>query len=363
VKKKLLESDEINDLVSVLDMITNFSRELVKNLESSVSKDTVGQNLLPILPFLKIYKDYFNNYEKCAHVIRTAKKQDKKFYEWLHQTERKSKKEHRLDMQSLMISPVQRIPKYNLLLKQLLSHTVPSHSDYNNIFKALEGTTFIADFLNTKMKEMRKDQNKERLVTTLKFRDETLLDAMLRPQRTYVWEGALEIVESSRFIIPYDISAHHYYILMNDMILVCEKRETKMFQPIRKQHSSAIRVSWQWAENLFGGVDYKLGAHSMDDDLQNFYVIHHFMLDGDTAPWVITYKCHPQLFQLVYSEGSILFKCCTAEEQVQWVEQFNTYASNKNLATNKLPQPYYVLSDASLTIQSLYRGVKVRQSK
>lgn len=64
-----------------------------------MQSDTMGQNLLPILPFLKIYKDYFNNYEKCAQVIRAAKKQDKKFHEWIVKTEKKARQEKQLDMQ------------------------------------------------------------------------------------------------------------------------------------------------------------------------------------------------------------------------------------------------------------------------
>lgn len=37
-----------------------------------------------------------------------------------------------------MIKPVQRVPKYVLLLKDLLKNTSPQHPDYNDLKKALD---------------------------------------------------------------------------------------------------------------------------------------------------------------------------------------------------------------------------------
>jgi hypothetical protein len=38
-----------------------------------------------------------------------------------------------MDLQSILIKPIQRLPKYVLLLKDLLKHTEKSHIDYGNI--------------------------------------------------------------------------------------------------------------------------------------------------------------------------------------------------------------------------------------
>jgi hypothetical protein len=42
------------------------------------------------------------------------------------------------NLESLLIKPVQRIPRYVLLLEDLLKNTWPSHRDYENIRSALE---------------------------------------------------------------------------------------------------------------------------------------------------------------------------------------------------------------------------------
>lgn len=45
--------------------------------------------------------------------------------------------------------PVQRIPRYSLLLQDLLNHTWRDHPDYTNIEKALEATKKVATHVNS----------------------------------------------------------------------------------------------------------------------------------------------------------------------------------------------------------------------
>lgn len=51
---------------------------------------------------------------------------------------------HQLDLESLLIKPLQRVTKYPLLLKELLNHTIPSHPDYENLQAAYESGKLFA---------------------------------------------------------------------------------------------------------------------------------------------------------------------------------------------------------------------------
>ena len=42
------------------------------------------------------------------------------------------------DLESLLVKPIQRLPKYVLLLKDLLKHTEKDHIDYDNIVQSLK---------------------------------------------------------------------------------------------------------------------------------------------------------------------------------------------------------------------------------
>ncbi len=314
---------------------------LLKNLESSSNTDNMGEKFLIVIPFLKTYTDYFNNYEKVSNLIRDAKRTDKKFAEWLSRTERQCKLENKLDLKSYLIQPVQRIPRYNLLLKELLKVTDSSHNDYQNIKKALDGTVFIADFLNKKMKEIKSDQMKDKLLATLQFETESERDELLKPHKRYFHEGQLEVIESSnRTITPYDINDTYHYVLMSDVILVCEK--------VQEEGEAGSRQS-------MGGTIVEVKR-----------VIHQIPLVGD-VPWVKIFSWQPLAIQLNCSEGSVLFKCKTREEVSEWVSQVNAlglYLDETGTAKRARCryQPQTLLRDAAVLVQSLYRG-KVARTK
>ena len=52
-----------------------------------------------------------------------------------------------------LITPVQRIPRYLMLLKDFLKLTPQTHVDYQNILEANERISRIADFVNTQIME------------------------------------------------------------------------------------------------------------------------------------------------------------------------------------------------------------------
>jgi hypothetical protein len=64
-----------------------------------------------------------------------------------------------LDFESFLVKPIQRLPKYVLLLKDLLKHTDPSHPDYVNIESASAQYGEVAEKnnnnLDTKLKNSR----------------------------------------------------------------------------------------------------------------------------------------------------------------------------------------------------------------
>lgn len=77
---------------------------------------------------------------------------------------------HRNDIAALLIMPIQRIPRYVLLLsvwdqclcvfvllltifQDLVKHTEPDHSDYKNLQQAVSHITSIAEFVNHKKQE------------------------------------------------------------------------------------------------------------------------------------------------------------------------------------------------------------------
>ena len=68
--------------------------------------------------------------------------------------------------------PVQRIPRYKLLLAELLKYTVESHHDFANITDALQKVTAVANDVNEAIRrheEMTKLQELQELFGSCKY--------------------------------------------------------------------------------------------------------------------------------------------------------------------------------------------------
>ncbi|KAL0490143.1 gxcJJ [Acrasis kona] len=412
MSKSIIQNDNLNTLYTVLGAIMDFSKVLVINIQNSIDGDNIGEKLLMIIPFLKIYQDYFNNYQKVADVIRHEKNNNKKFLEWITKTEKMCQKDNRLGMMSYMIQPVQRIPRYNLLLKELLNQTNESHKDYQNIKKALEGTVSVADFLNTRMREMNNEHSKEKLIQQLIIKDEEDLLGVLKSHRTFLCKGQQEIVESSnRDLTPFDINDTYMFMLISDMLLVCEKcnvskpappppptscddnqnspgtprppiklRENKKtgFIPnletaLTKRYSGGMRrVSLSSPFSPLTASKINFTQPNVETPPQPAKVDDHYIViycvylyqGGSGVPWVRPLdKTH---YQIICDQGSILFKNTNLSEKREWLLQLEKLTNillsqdkKSNLSRCRM-QPEFIVNNSVLYIQAMFRGNKVR---
>lgn len=127
--------------------------ELEKKWENWSPEQTIGDTILKMTPFLKTYKNYTARYSEALNSLRECEK-NQKFQAIVYKCIIKC----RFDLDALLIQPVQRIPRYNLLLADLLKNTDESHPDYGNIERSIEEMKNISQYINEsiKMNENRK---------------------------------------------------------------------------------------------------------------------------------------------------------------------------------------------------------------
>lgn len=80
------------------------------------------------------------------------------------------------DLPTLLIMPVQRIPRYELLLKEALRHTDEQHPDKALLTKALTGITEINQWINEKKKEQERAVHVFEIEKRLVSNDPDVLD-------------------------------------------------------------------------------------------------------------------------------------------------------------------------------------------
>jgi hypothetical protein len=86
--------------------------------------------------FFKMYFEYFNNFTQAMGKIDELVAHNSQFADFLKAI-RVDPKYHLLTLKDYLIKPIQRLPKYVLIMKEIKRRTPPSHPDSHNIDRVL----------------------------------------------------------------------------------------------------------------------------------------------------------------------------------------------------------------------------------
>ncbi|XP_068512986.1 FYVE, RhoGEF and PH domain-containing protein 2-like isoform X3 [Anas acuta] len=130
-----------------------FLPELQKRMENWSSHPRIGDMIQKLAPFLKMYGEYVKNFNKAVELITVWTEKSLPFQELIADIQ-KRKVCANLTLQHHMLEPVQRIPRYELLLKDYIQKLPPESPDRNDAEKALELIFMVAKHSNTAIAEM-----------------------------------------------------------------------------------------------------------------------------------------------------------------------------------------------------------------
>ncbi|KAH3765508.1 Guanine exchange factor for Rac 30 [Pelomyxa schiedti] len=155
-QQNLLSSEEIDNIFSVITFLsqahTKLYNSMRKRMGSWSCNAAIGDIFVNEVRFLILYSHYFNKYVTSVNTLLSCREKNSAFFKLLSKTEFSSLF-CGLDMFSLLIVPIQRIPRYILLLKQLDESTPTEHPDKPFLKEALEFTTSTMTTLNKKKEE------------------------------------------------------------------------------------------------------------------------------------------------------------------------------------------------------------------
>ncbi|XP_043506362.1 uncharacterized protein LOC122526844 isoform X7 [Frieseomelitta varia] len=124
--------DEIfYQIPSILNHHKVFLEELRKKLDTWELKQTIGDVFLDVFTkpvVLETYTLFLDNWKSARKAIKTTCQAKPAFARFLETMEREHK--GKLGLDQLLIKPVQKIPRYELLIQRLLKHTDATHPDF-----------------------------------------------------------------------------------------------------------------------------------------------------------------------------------------------------------------------------------------
>ncbi|GBM79756.1 Rho guanine nucleotide exchange factor 17 [Araneus ventricosus] len=111
---------------------------------------------------VETYIEFINNWKAARDAIKSISLAKPGFAKFLENTSREHK--GKLTLDALLIMPVQRIPRYELLIKELLKHTPMDHPDYKLLLQAQKEVHELAVKINKVEREaLQQEQRLQKL--------------------------------------------------------------------------------------------------------------------------------------------------------------------------------------------------------
>ncbi|XP_026220833.1 neuroepithelial cell-transforming gene 1 protein-like isoform X2 [Anabas testudineus] len=196
LKLSIMTEEELAHIFGDLDAYIPLHEDLlIKLTEGTGPNGTVaeiGQIVINWLPGLNAYKNYCSN-QLAAKALLDQKKQDKRVQDFLQRC-LESPFSRKLDLWSFLDIPRSRLVKYPLLLREILRHTPPDHSDVASLEKAI---TIIQEILSEI--NVRKGESEcKYYIDKLEYLDEKQRDPLIDNCKTLLCHGELRNKSGSR---------------------------------------------------------------------------------------------------------------------------------------------------------------------
>ncbi|XP_012502110.1 PREDICTED: FYVE, RhoGEF and PH domain-containing protein 2 [Propithecus coquereli] len=190
-----------------------FLPELQRRLDDWAATPRIGDVIQKLAPFLKMYSEYVKNFERAAELLATWTEKSPAFQEAITRIQ-SSEASGRLTLQHHMLEPVQRIPRYELLLKEYVQKLPAQAADRADAQKALDMIFSAAQHSNAAIAEMERLQDLWEVYQRLGLEDD-----IVDPSNTLLREGPVLKISFRR-----NDPMERYLFLFNNMLLYCVPR-------------------------------------------------------------------------------------------------------------------------------------------
>ncbi|KAM5166083.1 FYVE, RhoGEF and PH domain-containing protein 2 isoform 1-T2 [Callospermophilus lateralis] len=190
-----------------------FLPELQRRLEDWTATPRIGDVIQKLAPFLKMYSEYVKNFGRAAELLATWTDKSPPFQEVIARVQ-SSEASGSLTLQHHMLEPVQRVPRYELLLREYVQKLPAQAPDRADAQKALDMIFSAAQHCNAAIAEMERLQDLWEVYQRL-----GLDDHIVDPSNHLLREGPVLKISFRR-----SGPMERYLFLFNNMLLYCVPR-------------------------------------------------------------------------------------------------------------------------------------------
>ncbi|XP_014901490.1 rho guanine nucleotide exchange factor 17 [Poecilia latipinna] len=182
----LLVDEMFYQIPEILEHHEQFLEQVAGCVGQWHDRQTVGHLLIHSFSkdaLADTYSAYIDNFLNAKDAVRIAKEAKPAFHKFLEQNMRENKEKQALG--DLMIKPVQRIPRYELLVKDLLKHTPEDHPDHPFLLDAQKNIHRLAEKINKGRRSAEEAEREARVIQEIEAHIEGV-EHILNPQRKFL---------------------------------------------------------------------------------------------------------------------------------------------------------------------------------
>uniref|UniRef100_A0A8C1UAL7 FYVE, RhoGEF and PH domain containing 3 n=1 Tax=Cyprinus carpio TaxID=7962 RepID=A0A8C1UAL7_CYPCA len=211
-----IPAEVITGIFSNISSIYLFHQQfLLPELQTRITQEwscnpRIGDILQKLAPFLKMYGEYVKNFDRAMELVSTWTQRSAQFKSVV-QSIQKQEVCGNLTLQHHMLEPVQRIPRYELLLKDYLKKLPAGAADRRDAQNALELISTAANHSNAAIRKMEKMHKLLEVYEKLGGEED-----IVNPANEFIKEGHIKKMSAKN-----GTAQDRYLYLFNNMVLYC----------------------------------------------------------------------------------------------------------------------------------------------
>ncbi|XP_043563974.1 FYVE, RhoGEF and PH domain-containing protein 3-like isoform X1 [Chiloscyllium plagiosum] len=211
-----IPQDVITGIFSNISSIYCFHGQfLLPGLKTRITEEwdknpRIGDILQKLAPFLKMYGEYVKNFDRAMDLVNSWTQRSSQFKSIIQDIQKQDVCGN-LTLQHHMLEPVQRIPRYEMLLKDYLKKLPEDSEDRNDAKKSLELISTAANHSNVAIRKM------EKMHKLLEVYEKLGGEAdIVNPANELIKEGHIQKLSAKN-----GSAQDRYLFLFNNMVLYC----------------------------------------------------------------------------------------------------------------------------------------------
>ena len=220
INRNILNIDDYKIIFSDLQLVYSLNCQFYLSIKSVIeskkwiNKPQISDPFDRFTPLFSMYSNYMNNYNFKIECVNKNYDKNKKFIQFCDKAREDCNGQK---LCSLIILPIQRLPRYKLILNEILKNTENDHKDYTKLSDALINLSKITHLLNAKIGEYESRMKVNEIAR--RFENKTQIGnsgadwSVIKPYRKFIKEGYLNKIDRK------GKSRKYTFLLFNDCLI------------------------------------------------------------------------------------------------------------------------------------------------